>query len=548
PEARNKQRKAEMARIEKESMDKTGLRSDVVELYQGGEYWLYRYQKYMDVRLVMAPEVQAAFYGGDYDNFTYPRHDLDFAFFRVYQDGKPAASKEHFPFKREGAADGELVFVSGHPGKTERLKTLSQLEYSRDLGLPSRLKAYRTRIQALRDFAARGPEAERRAKDRLFGYENGLKALTGYLQGLREPSLMARKTEDEKSLRAQAAMRPALSAEAGAWERIALAQRELSARHKEAAWARVYGPRLYGLAEHLVLMSAELQKPNEKRYEEYRDSALESLRLKLFTPAPFYPDLEEVLLAASLRESLSELGAGHPWVQAALGGKSPEQAASEALRGSRLFEAGTRKQLAEGGFGAVRASSDPLIRLALRLEPHYRQQRKWYEDRIESVEALEGNKLAKVRFAVLGKTSYPDATFTLRLSYGKVAGYEKDTTLVPPWTNFHGLYGRSASFSGKPPFDLPARIREAEKKVDMGVPVNFVTTNDIIGGNSGSPVVDKEGRLVGLIFDGNIESLVLDFLYTEEQGRAIAVHAGGILESLRAVYGMPSLADELEGR
>jgi hypothetical protein len=540
----NAQRKAEISRIEKESFDKTKLRSDVVELYNGGQYQLYRYKKYTDVRLVMAAEVQAAFYGGDYDNFVFPRHDLDMAFFRVYEDGKPVQSPAYLKWSRGGAKDGELVFVSGHPGSTDRLMTIKQLEYERDYDLPTRLKKFALRRAALNEYSSRGPEPARRARNKIFGLENSFKAYTGELQGL-DPKLMAAKKTEEEALRAAVAAKPELAFAASSWDRLAAAQEKLVARFKDLQYRSASDSKLAGLAERIARYVEEVEKPNDKRYQEYRDSNLDSLRFQLFSPAPVYPDLEEHMLALDLKESLDQLGPDHPYVKAALGGKDPHARARELVSGTGLADPELRKKLVAGGRKAVAASTDPLIVWARTLDPLYRELRKWREDEIESVDALEGNKLAKARFAILGTSAYPDATFTLRLSYGKVAGYEEGTTRVPHQTTFYGLYDRAASFDNQPPFDLSPLEASRKGDVDLATPLDFVTTNDIIGGNSGSPVFNRDAEYVGLIFDGNIPGLVLRFAYSEERARAVAVHSSGILEGLRKVYRMYSLADEL---
>ncbi len=542
----NQQRKGAMARIEKKSTDKTGLRSDVIELYQGGEYWLYRYKKYTDIRLVMAPEAQAAFYGGDPDNFTYPRFDLDFAFFRVYEGDKPVKSKDYLRWSAEGAKDGELVFVTGHPGSTDRLKLVKQLEYERDHRLPVRLKIFRDLRKALYAYSARGAEEARRAKDKIFSVENSIKAVSGELEGLQDQRLMARKAGSEQAFRAEVAKNADLDKKYGAaWDRIAKAQQDLISRHKEWFYRGLYGSKLAMFANTMVRYVAEVKKPNDKRFEEFRDSALESLDFRLFSSAPLYPDLEEAILAEALRQELEQLGADDPHLKAALGGKSPQERAHELIAGTRLFDATVRKELVSGGEKAIASSEDPMIVWARGLDAPYRELRKWHEDNIQSVESLEGNHIAKARFAVYGKSTYPDATFTLRLSFGKVAGYEEGTTKVPYKTTFYGLYDRAASFDGAHPFDLPEKIVTAAKTVELATPLNLVTTNDIIGGNSGSPVFNRDAEYVGLIFDGNIPSLVGRYGYTDEQGRAVAVHSSGIIEALRKIYGMAALAEEL---
>lgn len=547
--AQNAQRKAEIARIEKESADKTRLRSDVVELYNGGRYNLYRYKKYTDIRLVMAPEVQAAFYGGDYDNFVYPRFDLDMAFFRVYEDGKPVRSPAYLRWSRSGAREGELVFVAGHPGATDRLKTFRQLEFARDHALPIRIKKLLRRRQAYAAYRALGPEQSRRGRSRAFSVENSLKALSGQWDGLRDPKLMAAKKSEEDAVRAAVAARPDLSSAcATAWDAIAAVQDKLAARWPDLNYRGAPDSRLAEIAHAIVRYAAEVEKPNDKRYEEFRESALESLRFQLFSPAPIYPDLEERMLAADLQESREELGPEHPYVRLALAGKEAAAAAHELIAGTRLADVALRKKLVSGGRKAVAASDDPLIVWARSLDPLYRELRKWQEDEVESVAVLEGKRIAQARFALYGTANYPDANFTLRLSYGKVAGYEEGTTRVPYKTTFYGLYERAAAFDGREPFDLSVLEAQRKSDVEPATPLDFVTTNDIIGGSSGSPVFNRDGEYVGLIFDGNIPSLVWRYAYTDERGRAVAVHSSGILEGLRKIYRMYSLAEELAGK
>lgn len=554
--AQNDQRKAEMARIEKESTDKTGLRSDVVELYQGGEYWLYRYKKYTDIRLVMAPEAQAAFYGGDPDNFTYPRFDLDMAFFRIYEHGKPLSSKDYFRWSAAGAKDGELVFVTGHPGSTDRLETLSQLEFQRDYAFPMAFQRFGRWLKALKAYAAGGPEQTRRTHDAIFGLENSVKAYTGEYKGLSDAKLMASKAYQEKELRRRVAERPELAKAYGdSWERIAKAQQELVRRRDELVFLPRQGrgpaPRMFFLSRlariaiTTVLYGQELEKSNEKRFEDFRDSALESLRFSLFSPAPLYPDMEEALLTDILQQSLDDLGSQNRFVKAMLGDRTAAKAAHELVAGTQLADPEFRKKLVDSGEKGIARSTDPMIAWARGIEPAYRELRSWHEDGIESVESLEGNHIAKARFALDGKSTYPDATFTLRLSYGKVAGYGSGTTRVPYKTTFHGLYDRAAAFDDQAPFDLPEKVAQSSQAFDLTTPLDFVTTNDIIGGNSGSPVINRNAEYVGLIFDGNIESLVWRYAYTDEQGRALAVDSRGILTALKSIYHMDSLADEL---
>jgi hypothetical protein len=543
----NTRRKAAIAAIEKESGQRTGLQPRVVELYHGGEYWLYRYKKYTDVRLVMAPEQGIAFFGGDWDNFCYPRHDLDFAFFRVYENGKPARPARWFRWSAAGARDGELVFVPGHPGSTGRWLTMAQLGYLRDAYHPIRIRLQEHRLAALRGYAARGPEQARRATDRIFGVENNLKRQRAFLDVLRDSAVMELKREEESTLRDRVAKNPRLAAtSAGAWDRIAAAQRELMRRHREYLYRDLSrGARLVGLANQIVRYVTEVEKPNEKRFEEYRDSNLESLRFQLFSPAPIYSEVDAVVLTAQLEDALEALGPDDAFVKAALGGRAPKEIADELMRESRLGDVALRRRLIQGGRTAVESSTDPLIVWARRLDPAYRELRAWYEDNIESVETLEGGRIARARFALDGRSVYPDATGSLRLSFGKVAGYRQLTTLVPWKTTFFGLYDRAASFDGREPFDLPRRIAEARDRVDLATPLNFVSTNDITGGNSGSPVLNRNLEYVGLVFDGNTQAFRWDYSYDDVQARTVSVHSSAIIEALRRIYGTEALADEL---
>lgn len=544
----NEARKAVIAAIEKESLEKTGLRSDVVTLYHGGEYWLYRYKKFTDVRLVFAPEQQVAFFGGDPDNFTYPRYDLDMALFRVYEDGKPVKPQHFLRWNPKGAGEGELVFVSGHPGSTNRLYTLAQLERLRDVSYPMRLEHIQQVLAVAKDFAAKGSEQARQAAGLIFGLENAKKVLSGELQGLKNPQLLEIKAKEEKDLRAKVAANPAWQAAYGnAWDRIAEAQKAYAKRAKEHSFRRLGGFRLPNMAQTIVQLVTEVNKPDGERLEEYRESRLASLKFRLFSPAPVYPEFEEVLLAASLQESLAKLGPEDPFIKAVLQGRSPEQVAHEAITGTKLADPKFRKALVEGGEVAVKASDDPLIALAKAVDPILRQERKWYEEAVQSVERAAGEAIGQARFAIYGKHAYPDATFTLRLTYGTVTGYPYNGTVAPPKTTFYGLYDRAASFDFNPPFHLPQRFLQRKDRLHLATPLNFVSTCDIIGGNSGSPVINRQGEIVGVIFDGNVESFTGRFLYDITANRAVAVHTAGMTEALNKLYDAQFLVQELLG-
>ena len=541
-------RKGERARIEKESLVSTHLRSDVVSLYAGGEYWLYRYKKYTDVRLVFAPEQQTAFFGGDPDNFTYPRYDLDFALLRAYENGRPAATKDYLRWNAKGAADGELVLVSGHPGGTERGLTLAQLETQRDLIYPERLARNKRQLQAVRAYAARGPEQARQAADMIFGLENTIKAFTGEYNGM-DKNLFDKKRTEEADLRAKVASNPEWRRDYGdAWDAIAAATKRRRELFKLQQYRSISsGSELAGLARQIVVYVAEIKKPDAERLDGYHDSQLDELKFYLFSPAPIYPEFEEALLTQSLQDSLDQLGTNDSFVMAVLVGRQPAEVAAQTVRGTKLKDPAFRKSLVEGGAAALAASTDPMIVLGRKADPYFRDLRKDYEESVESVLTSAGEKIAKARFAIFGKSIYPDATFTLRLTYGTVQGYPMNGTKAPSKTTFYGLYDRAASFDFKPPFNLMPRFMQRKDKIDLPTPLNFVASLDIIGGNSGSPVINRNGEFVGIIFDGNIESLTGNFEYIEETNRAVAVHSAAIIEALRKVYDAAPLANELIG-
>jgi Peptidase S46 len=540
-------RKAAIAEIERESTEKTGLRSDVVTLYSGGEYWLYRYKKYTDVRLVFAVEQQTAFYGGDPDNFTYPRYDLDMALFRVYENGKPIDSKDYLKWNPKGASDGELVFVSGHPGGTERLITYADLDSLRD-DTSYILESLKNRIAVLKAYAARGPEQSRQTTTLIFGLENSRKVFEGRRDGLQDKNLMDKKRKEDEDFRNKVNANPEWKKEFGnAWTMDEEALRKVKPRTKQQFF-RSTDSQLSALAVQIVTYVAEIKKPDGERLQGFHDSQLESLKHRLFSPAPIYPEMEITRMTGALELDVKELGPDDPFLKAVLDGRTPKDAATQLITGTKVADPAFRKSLVEGGQAAVDASTDPMIAMARRIDPIRREQIKWFEDNVQSVAQRAGELLGKARFAVFGKDTYPDATFTLRLSYGQVLGYPMNGTVAPYKTTFYGLYDRAASFDYKVPFDLPKRYIDGKDKLDLSTPFNFVTTNDIIGGNSGSPVVNRDGDIVGLIFDGNIESLVGDFVYDSYQNRAVAVHTGGMTEALKKLYGAQKLVDEMLGQ
>jgi hypothetical protein len=542
-------RRGAMSGIEKSCASSTGLRCDVVTLYAGGVYNLYQYKKYTDVRLVFAPEFDTAFFGGDPDNFNYPRYDLDVAFFRVYESGKPAHLDNYLHWSRAGVKEGDLIFVSGHPGSTDRLKTVSELEFLRDVRYPSLLALFTRRIALLQNFGAISAENARIAQEQIFGYQNGYKAITGSERGLKDEDLMAAKALDEKKLRATVASNPKLNVEVGdPWSAIAQAMIVEKQIYLPLVYLeRQYGfnSQLVGIARTLVRVTQEKTKPNGERLREYADSGLPSLEQELFSTAPIYKSLETVTLADSMAQMREALGEQNPIVQKALGGNSATEVAENLIEGTKLDDVAVRKQLYAGGVAAIEASSDPLIVLVRSIDPGARAVRKRYDDEVEAVERQENAKIANARFAQGGFNEPPDATFTLRLAYGVVRGYTENARPIPYFTTFAGVYQHAAEHGNEPPYRLPEGWMTSKSKLNLDTPVDFVATADTIGGNSGSPLVNQAGEIVGVNFDRNMQALPRNFFFEDKVGRNISVDVRGIQEALRHMYDATALADEL---
>jgi len=557
-----KARRGIMNQIETESQKKTSLKSQVVTLYQGGQYHLYRFKRYSDVRLVFAPEQQIAFYGGEPDNFAYPRYDLDVCLFRVYENGKPAKIEHYFKWSKHGAADNELVFVPGHPGHTDRLNTVADLEYLRDIGFPYLLQRLNRWEVMLSVYSERSEDSRRKAKEDYFGVANSRKARVGGLDGLQDPQLMAKKIAQEKTLREAVTNNPKLRDLEGAWEVIAKLQKIRAAnirRYTALEGAAGFHCDLFGIARTLVRAAEEYAKPNKDRLRQFVESEKESLEQQLFSEQPYYPDFELAKLQDALGWLSEQLGGDDPLVHKVLAGKSPRERAVDLISGTKLIRpvksadgedryviSDEVKKLYDGGDKAIAASNDPMILLARLVDPESRAVRKIMETEFDEPKRQAYDKIAKAKFEIEGTGSYPDATFTLRLAFGVVKGYEEDGKQIPYQTTFAGLYEKAKEQKNLAPYDLPPRWLERKGKLNLKTPFNFVCTADIIGGNSGSPVINEKAEIVGLIFDGNIQSLVLDFVYTEKHARAVSVSSPAIPEALRAVYDAAPLAQELE--
>ena len=549
-----------IAQIENESKEKTGLRSDIVTLYQGGAYHLYRYKRYDDVRIVFAPEQQMAFYGGDPDNFEYPRFDLDICIFRAYENGQPARIDSYLKWNSKGPSDGELTFVSGSPGRTDRQLTVDEMVDRRDREVPNWLRMFNRREVMLVAWGQRTFENARRCRDDLFGDQNNRKRYDGYVAALLDPEIWSAIEAREKKLRDALSRDPKLRSTLSAYDRIKKAQTELvkiAPRYDYLEQERPItvgyrGPRafygtLFKYARLLTRAVDEQAKPNGERIPTFRDSAKESLELELFSTEPVYDDYEVLRLTDSLTDFAEKFGAGDPLVKQVLAEKSPRARAVELISGTKLKDVAVRKDLYGKDAAALQAAHDPMLDAARMIDAPAREARKIHEAQ-EEIKQQAYAEIAKARFAVEGTSNYPDATFTLRLSYGTVRGYEEDGKQIPAFTNFDGLYQRSAEHENQPPFDLPQRWIDKKASLNLSTQFNFVSDADVIGGNSGSPVVNKANEFVGIIFDGNIQSLVLDCIFSDKQARAVSVDSAAISEALRKVYNANPLANELEGK
>jgi hypothetical protein len=538
--------KAEMAKLEKACTTSEQVFCRVVTLYQGGRYSLYKYRRYDDVRLVFAPEDGIASFGGDPDNFEFPRFNIDLTFLRVYEGGKPARTDHHFPWAKAPLREGDLTFVSGQPGGTSRGLTVAQLEFQRDVALPKALVETAEQRGFLAEFQNRGPEQKRVSLGALFYTENGLKVIRGRHKALSDKAFFAQKVAAEQELRQKVDAHPELKQKYGsAWEEIARAQEAMRGVHDELRYieqARGFASDLYYSAYTLVRAAEERTRPNGERLREFSDAILPGVEARLSSPAPVSPEYEIASLTNSLTKLREVLGVDHPFVKKVLGKESPHGLATRVVKGTKLGDAKVRAALYKGGKAAIAASKDPMIQLAALVDPDARAIRKRYEEDIQAVIKKNSERVAQARFAVYGTGLYPDATGTLRLSYGAVKGYEQDGRKVAPFTTIGGTFERH---TGEEPFKLPASWLQAKSALPAQTSMNFISDTDIIGGNSGSPIINKNAELVGLIFDGNIHSIGGEYGFDPRLNRTIAVHGDAILESLRTVYGAQRLLEEM---
>lgn len=542
-------RRAAIAQIEKESQEKTGLDAEVVTLYQGGQYHLYLYKKFTDVRLVFAPEFDAAFYGGDPDNFTFPRYCLDMTIWRVYDNGKPFQPAHFLPFSTTGVKEGDAVFTSGHPGATQRLNTVAHLEFLRDAALPLSLDAFTAIRNSLNTYMQQGVEQKRQGNDDFFGIENSLKSWKGQIGGLKDTATMNKKRADEQALRDRVNANPEWKAKYGdAWEKVATARGTLPPYNLERVFFESglgFYTSYFNYARTLVRWTDESSKPNGQRLPEYADARKAAIERQLGSEAPVFPGVEQAKLEASMEVMVRMLGADHALVKQVLAGKTAKARADELVAGTRLGDPATRKTLFAGGKAAVAASQDPFIDIVRIIDARARELRTKYDNEVLGVERDAYARIAQAVFATQGDAAYPDGTFTLRLSYGQVKGYMENGKTVSPFTEIRGLYVRGDEHKQQAPYKIVDSWMQARSQVKPTTPFNFVSTNDIVGGNSGSPVIDVKGELVGLIFDGNIQSLPGYFVYDQSVNRAVSVDARGIIEALKTVYKAGWIADEL---
>jgi hypothetical protein len=540
--------KAVEADIAKEcSKGDDNLRCDIVDLYHGGIYNLYKYRRYQDLRLVFAPEFAVAFFGGDPDNFEFPRYDLDVSFVRIYDHGKPLDSGANYlRFAKQDAREGDLTFTSGNPGSTDRLDTVAELELTRDVKLPSTLFYLAELRGVLEEFSERGPEQRRIADSKLFSVQNSYKARKGQFEALVDPALIGSKRNEEAILKAKIDSNPQMKAEYGAaWDNIKAAtdhQKMIRDRYNMLEAGQGFDSTLYQYAKALVRYAGESAKPNTERLSEYSDANFPMLRQGLLSSAPVYPEFEKTKLGFSLTLLQRQLGPDDPIVKGIFASRSPIDLASVLIDKTTLKDPAVRKKLLEDGPAGIEASKDPMILLARQVDAEARAVRKDFEDNVESPLVKNSGLLAQARFKLYGTSVYPDATFSLRLSYGAVKGYDQNGQHIAPFTTIAGGYERA---TGATPFKLPESWLDAKSRIDLNQKFNFCTTNDIIGGNSGSPVINKDAEIVGLIFDGNIQSLGGDFGYEGEINRAVAVNSGAIVEALKSVYRANRVVEEL---
>ncbi|MFZ0452477.1 MAG: S46 family peptidase [Ignavibacteriaceae bacterium] len=537
-----------IAEIEKRESDSTGLQASVVPLYNGGRYSLYGYKRYNDVRLVFAPESELGFFGGDYDNFTYPRYDLDCSFFRVYDNGKPLKTKHYFKWSANGAKDGEPVFVIGNPGSTNRLNSVSQLEYLRDITYPRMVDLLDGLVNIYSKLLVENPDRENELRDQLLRYTNSQKAYEGMLKGLRNPVLLQKKKDFEEKFKAAVKSNPNLNTLYGnLWKEIWENRNDLRKISNEQ-YALEMNPvetsEYFTIAQEMVELAQQLKLPEDQRYYYYRGDDLDTTVNEIF-PEGFDSTENKQLLKEQLLLMVKYLGRDNMYVKELIDHRSINEATDYLINNSSLTSEEKIKELVKQGPDAILNSKDPFIVFIIKSE-NRRKALQQEASQLETQNDWLSGELGKALYDVYGTSIPPDATFTLRISDGIVKGFPYNGTIAPPVTTFYGLYNRYYSFNKKFPWSLPKRWQNPPKDFDLSTPFNFVATNDIIGGNSGSPVINEKGEIVGLAFDGNIQSLPGSFIFSTEENRMVAVHSEGMIEALKDIYKANRLVDELK--
>ena len=524
------------------------LKCERVALYQGGQHWLYKYRRYEDVRLVFAPERDMAAFGGDPDNFQFPRWCLDMSILRAYEGDKPAKTPNHLRFDWDGAAPGDAVFVVGHPGDTDRLLTVSQLALQRDTFMPFWLMRFSELRGRMIQYSKTGEEPRRTAESYLNSIENAIKVRRKQFDALLDPALQENAAAKEKALRDSVAANPALASASGAWSEIDKAQdtwRNILVPHTFLEGGAAFNGNLFGYARTLVRAAAERSKPNESRLPEFTEARLPAVAQGLKAGAPIYPEFEILRLSFGLERMREWLGPDDPVVRQVFGNDSPDSLASRLVKQSSLADPAARMSLYEGGQASIDASQDPMIKLAKAVDPAARALRKQFEEEVDGPTQRGQEEIAKARFAEYGTSIYPDATFTLRLSYGGMKGWTEKGQEVRPWTELSRAFERA---TGEPPFKIPPRWVAAKDSLDMSTRANFTTDNDIVGGNSGSPMVNAKGEIVGLAFDGNIHSISGSYWFDDKMNRSIGVHPAYIRTALEKVYDAKALVAEIDAK
>ena len=543
----NQVRKQTLTRLEQACEEDAGgaLKCQIVNLYKGGQYFLYKYRRFDDIRLVFAPDIEVGVFGGDPDNFSFPRWTLDMAFLRAWGEEGPAATENFLRWRAEGPEIGEPVFVTGHPGSTSRLLTVAELEFLRDVARPLWLIRYSELRGRYSQFAREDEEAYRIVQRDLKRLENGIKVVRNELSALLDERLMAAREAEENALREAVASDPELASTIYAWHQIEDALEAYEGFYERYLMVEGRGGlqgSLFGLARDLVRAAEEREKPSDERYREFRETALPLLEQRVLSPAPIHLRLEEMQIVYGLEKMREMLGHDDPLVRKLLGNDSPKTVAARLVEGTRLDDPDYRKKLWEGGKRAVKKSDDPFIRLTRAIDPDARAVRERFEDEYQAPVAEAHEAIAAARFATLGTSVYPDATFTFRITYGDVRRWNEKGSDVYPVTKLEQAFARA---TGEKPFAMSEAWIEAKPQLDMDTPMNYVSTLDLTGGNSGSPVIDANGNIVGLAFDGNRHSIAGGYWYDIERNRAIAVHPAIMMEAMDKVYGAERVLAEL---